>query len=143
MSMESALYEYLVAQAAVTALISDRLFPNVAPAKTCSPYATYSLIVGVPEHHLGAAAGLTRSTFQITAWADTYLEAVALGDAIIGELDGMRNQTLGTTTPVAVKSVAVGAIRDTIDGPTAGEEAPAYGRQIDIDVWHVTSVPTF
>ena len=143
MSLEASLFQYLTAQAPIIALIKKRMYPESAPKGACYPYLTYSTVFGKAEKHLGAASALSLTTIQLDCCGETKKQAVELGEALREELDGMRGATIGTTTTTVVESISIQSTRDTIERPDSGQEQVKYIRQIDVDVWHVTTVPTF
>lgn len=76
-----------MATAAVADLVADRIQPGTGGEKPLRPYVVLQRIGREPNSHAGGP-GLNIPTIQIDAYADSYLEAEELSDAIIAALDG-------------------------------------------------------
>jgi hypothetical protein len=76
MSMESNLVTLLKT-------LCPRVFPDVAPYETATPYVTFQHIGGVPLRFVdNSATSLRNSMVQINTWAATRAEALTLSRAI-------------------------------------------------------------
>lgn len=76
MSMESNLV-------ALLKTLCPRVFPDVAPYETPTPYITFQHIGGTPLRHLDNTPGGVRHTMlQVNTWAATRAEALTLCRAI-------------------------------------------------------------
>lgn len=92
-SLGERIREKLLADAAVKALVGDRIFPQVAKQETARPYITYAVVSDVPEATQdGAPADLLRSArLQLDMWSATYGQAHQLAravDNVVGALAG-------------------------------------------------------
>jgi len=64
---------------AVLKALCPRVFPDVAPAATATPYITFQHIGGQAFRHLdNTPGGLRHSMVQINTWAATRAEALSL-----------------------------------------------------------------
>ena len=73
MSIESKLFD------ALKALVSNKVFPDVAPLGTVSQYITYQQAGGdVVTYAENAASNMRNGRFQISVWASTRSAASAL-----------------------------------------------------------------
>ena len=73
MTVESDLFDTL------KGLVSNRVFPDVAPFDTARPYITYQQIGGRAVSYVdNATPDRKNGYFQINVWAETRLEAAAL-----------------------------------------------------------------
>ena len=99
--IEDSLYSYLTGQAAVTALVSNRIYQSRAPQNATAPYIVYHLVDDVGAGVMEGPAGLTTKRFQFVCLAATQRAAVIVADALRGVLNGFR----GTMDTTAVGSV--------------------------------------
>lgn len=84
----TAIYTRLQAVAAVTSLVSARVYPRIAPQNPTKPYVTFQKIGGeAPAPAMGASAGLRSQLVQFDAWAETYLGGHAVMEAVRGALE--------------------------------------------------------
>jgi hypothetical protein len=82
----------LTASDAVTALVGDRIFPNMAPDGVSSPRIVYSVVSDVPENSLDGEVGkrLRRLRLQVDCYAvrhDTAEQLAEAVDEVLGNLD--------------------------------------------------------
>ena len=74
MTIEAQVYE------ALKNLFDGRLFPDVAPENTVTPYGTYQSVGGEPVNFLsGDRPGKNNARMQVNVWAATRIEASSLG----------------------------------------------------------------
>jgi len=88
MTIETTLFSTLSGAAGVSALVSSRIYPNVAPESVTFPYLVYSVISSERMHTLPGVANMQRKTIQIDCNATTYSGAKALATAVISALEG-------------------------------------------------------
>lgn len=75
MSLEARIF------AALSALVSGRVFPDIAPEGVAKPYITYQQVGGDAVNYVEAAVPDTQNArVQINVWALTRVEASALGE---------------------------------------------------------------
>jgi len=92
MSIESGLVTHLLRDAAISALISTRIYPEKLPAGSTSnptvmPCLTYQLI-DEPLQMTTDYKQLFRARIQIDSWGGSYKSAHALADAVHDALQG-------------------------------------------------------
>lgn len=64
----------------LAALLPGRVFPDVAPQNTATPFITYQTVGGDPINFLtGEAPGKANTRIQVNVWAAARLEASELG----------------------------------------------------------------
>lgn len=110
MSLERALFARVTGDAAVSALIGDRLFPNVAPLGTDAPFATYQRISATRVRSLTQRSGLAMARMQLDCMAETYAGARALADAVRQALDGFRGAA--GSPPVTIEASSIQSDQD-------------------------------
>ena len=122
MSIESTLYTRLSTFAGLTALVSTRIYPLIAPQGVTYPAVTYQRISTMPrEVAMGSDPGIARARIQVTAWGDTYTSVKAIADQIRLALE--RYNTTG------IFDIYIIAENDLYD-----EEALKFGAAIDAEV---------
>lgn len=97
MSVEATIYE------ALRALVSDRVFPDVAPEETPRPYITYQQVGGNSVNFLDPTTPSKKNgRWQINVWADTRTEAAPLMRLVEDTLRGvLALQTTVLGAPIA------------------------------------------
>src|SRR5690606_1180239 len=86
--IEEGLHTYLTAQAALTAHVSTRIYPNVAPQKATRPFIVYGKSTGSPTYDMEGETGLASAQFQFAIVAEQYSQAKTIADALRKELSG-------------------------------------------------------
>jgi hypothetical protein len=130
MVIEEALIAYLLTQTGLTALISDRIYPNKLPQTPKLPAIVYQKIDAPRISGFTADIGVM-SRIQTTSWASTYTGASAVQEQIRAATQNYMNQTMGGTGGVEVKNI------DFDEGPDSYEdETERYEKIIDLLIWH-------
>lgn len=88
MSVESDLYTLLKDDAAVAALVSNRIFPLLMPQNPAFPAITYHRVSGPRVHSHGGPSGLASPRFQVSCWAKSYAAVRDLAEKVRLALDG-------------------------------------------------------
>jgi hypothetical protein len=99
MSLESSIFD------ALKALVSNRVYPDVAPENTARPYITYQQVGGEAVNFVDTATTPSKKNarFQINCWADTRAAAATLAGQVEAAIRGVT--TINPTVlgaPVAV-----------------------------------------
>lgn len=123
----SALKGYLVANAGVLALTSQRIYPDVLPqgySVATGGALTYTIIDTTHDHLINGLAGIARSRVEFAAFAGTRLGANAIADAV--RESGLVG-TIGTVGGVFFESVMLADGVQTLDErPTDGSQQHRY-----------------
>lgn len=109
--------------AALTSLVSGRVFPDVAPYITARPYITYQQVGGAAENFLESTlVGKRNARIQINCWADTRATANTIARSAESALvlSGLKTTVLGAFISVHEE--------DT--------DPPRYGTQQDFSTWY-------
>ena len=103
-TIEEGLKEFLIANAAVNAIISGRIYPNKLPQTVTMPALTYQRIDTPRVHSMDSsgATGTAHPRIQFDCWAASYASAKGLADALRGALNGHVG-TMGAVNPVTVQ----------------------------------------
>lgn len=98
MSLESAIFD------ALKGLVSNRVYPDVAPENTTRPYITYQQVGGQAVNFLDTTVPSKKNArIQINTWADTRQGAAVLSRQVEDTLRGvaaLQTQALGA--PVSI-----------------------------------------
>lgn len=99
MEIHEALYDYLLAQSGLTALIDRRLYQEERPQASNLPAVSYMYISDVKDHTLTAQQKLESPMIQFTAYASTIAGARAVSNQVkaaladyVGTLSGLEVQ---------------------------------------------------
>ena len=140
--LETGLYAYLAASTPITALVSDRIFPNAIPPAESFPCITFNRLSTEQPHHMTAAAGVQSARIQVDCWAKGrggYSSAAAIAEAVRDRMDGYRG-TMGTVT---VKTTHLHEQRDDYEAPTDAAELGVFKVSQDYLIWYSVSAPSF
>lgn len=140
MSVESELYTWLSSDAAITAVVGTRIFPQRVPQGKDFPAITFQVIFGDHVHDLKASAGLGRPIFQVNAISPSYLEAKDLAELIRLRLQGFR----GVWGTLDVRAVLLNNLADLpFEVPKDESDQGYYTVAGDYRVVHAEPIPTF
>lgn len=131
--LKEGIYATVIADAGLSALIVDRLYPDIIDQKRTMPYITYQMESqeGVP--HMAGVSGLARTEIQFTIWAATPESRSAVLKALRLLFDGKVRQTLGVVFVQISRNT--GNI-DTKENPDDGSQNAVYGTFSDYSFWH-------
>jgi hypothetical protein len=93
--IEDALRAVLVADADVSALAFERVWPIRLPQSATLPAVVYQRVSTIGAIALDSPVGPTRSRVQLSAWAATFGQARQLGEAMVAALSGYRGEAGG------------------------------------------------
>jgi hypothetical protein len=121
-SPEAVLRAALVGNVAVSALVSGRVYPLVAPISAAVPYITWRRAGIQREHSFGGPVGTPQVTVEYALFAATYESARDLADKVRLVLDGYG----GTVDNVEVKHVELQDEFDDFVQLSGGDLPPSY-----------------
>ncbi|MGO4304193.1 DUF3168 domain-containing protein [Cupriavidus sp. RAF12] len=104
---------------ALRALVSDRVYPDVAPLGAVRPYITYQAVGGQDANAMDGPASLQNCRMQISVWADTRAMATSTMSAAFAAL-----------TSDSIKGIPIGAPVSTYESDTK-----LYGSRLDYSLW--------
>lgn len=115
MSVESIIFN------ALRGLVSDRVFPDVAPEETARPYITFQQVGGEAVNFVDAGVpSMKNGRWQINVWADSRLDAAPLARQVEDTLRGIS----------ALQTTVLGAAIARYD-----EETKLRGTSQDFSFW--------
>lgn len=128
--MEEALVAFLLADAGLSALVSDRITWGSRPQASALPAVVLHRIDGLRSYSADGPSGLVSSRVQVDCWGASYGSAKGLGRAVIARLSGY----VGTTGGVQFQAAFAIDERDGYERGDSG--ADIYRSSIDFDIWH-------
>lgn len=88
MSYQSDIYTAINAHAGTSALVSGRVFPDVADAGTIAPFLVYSTVASSGETDFSGKRDLTFPLMRFTAWAESKAQSIAIIAQLRGAIEG-------------------------------------------------------
>lgn len=142
MSVEAAILEHVLADAAVAALVGERGYMELAPQSASRPLIVAQLVSNAGERHLGGPDSLAQARVQISISADSVSDRALVSIAVREALDGLQSQTLGTgEVATVVRSIALEDRRNMAEPLGDASQRVRYRQIMDFMVWHRQSVP--
>ncbi|MGK5028503.1 DUF3168 domain-containing protein [Janthinobacterium sp. MDT1-19] len=115
MSIDIALFE------ALRGLVADRVYPDLAPDDASRPYITYQQVGGDAVNFVESTIPAKKNArMQINVWADTRIQATAMGGAVEDALRSL----------IALQPSVLGAAIATYD-----DETKLRGTMQDFSLW--------
>lgn len=100
--VEPVVYARLSTFAGLTALVSTRIYPGVAPQNAALPMVTYRRISAQRPWGFGADAGLVVARMQFDVFAESYAASRAVAEQIRAALQRWSNEA---ATPAVLDTV--------------------------------------
>jgi hypothetical protein len=122
--IEQDVVEVLLADAAVEALVGDRIFPVTVRYETQLPAVTYQRMSGERTYTMGGRGGWATVRIGMSAWARDYSAARSIADAVRVALDAYEG---GGTNDIQIARVA-----DTADAYE--ETLGCYLCSLDVEI---------
>lgn len=98
-----AIKEILTDDAAVAALIANRVYPVILPQHPVLPAVTYSEISSIGDIHMSGPSGLVQSRFQFSVWGSTTASVSQVSQAVKSALNGfVGDKSYGSSSPQEV-----------------------------------------
>lgn len=132
----------LLRVAAVTSIVGERIYPNIAPAgsENSGPFIVYRLTSTAREKHLKGTSGILARGYEVVCCTRDYDQSEALAEVVIAALESWR----GAEGDLQVRRVSIDDEADDDDRPEDGSDAVLHIRRIQITVDHLaatTSIP--
>ena len=141
MSMQTELTTYIKADAEITALIGTRYYPLLMPQLSAYPAIVYTVISEQHRNHLAGniGGGLTKSIYQFDTYSTTYLETLAIAEALRNRLDGVNHVSMGA---VFVESILLESSPQDMIEATDESQVNLYRTMLTFRIAYQESVPT-
>lgn len=129
MTVSNALYDRLSNYAGLSALVSDRIYPNLAPQSVTLPYVVYERVSGTRIRALNADTDLASPRYQFSVYSNSYLEA----ESVIEQIRAALQRYTGTvgSPGVVIEDCTIESETDFYDAQTELHE-----RTMDFLIWH-------
>ena len=121
MSIRTDIFTALSGHAALTALVSSRIYPIKAPQSPTYPLVIYQRVSNDHINSLTGSSGLNKSRYQFDIYAATYGAANNIADAVAG----------GMAAATTYESILLSTIDLDFD-----DNVEEYRVTIDFSVWH-------
>ena len=135
MSIEDGLYYILTQDAALSALVGDKVYPMLGvPADTSAPYVAYQLVTGGREVHQTDQSAMREVRYQFDCVSTSRAKSDALGEAVKGAL-----AYYGGTVPTGeqIRTAVMELESVAPDAPTDGSQSGAQRVVLDFVIWFV------
>ena len=127
MSAEAGIYDRLSNFVGLTALVSTRIFPDIAPQDVDDPFVTYDRISTDRDSLLSADSGVVTARFQMSAWSQSKGTAIA----VAAKIRAAYQRYTGTNASVVfLDSYLVNEV-DLYDTATKYHQVA-----LDFEIWH-------
>lgn len=136
MSVETALRALLVADSGITALVSTRVAALKAAQSDDYPKIEYHRTGGGKTYALGRVLNDRQAFYQVDCWAESYLGARAIADAVSAAVTPNSKPYRGTIGGVTFQGVFVSEDFDALEPPAYGDDVGYYWVPIGLTVWH-------
>jgi hypothetical protein len=134
-SPEAVLRSALIANATVAGLVSNRVYPVVAPASAALPFVTWRRVAIRRQQTLGGPMGMPVTSVEYSIYGATYEQAREVADAMRSVLDGYG----GTLNNTEVKQTSLEQESDDFVTLAGAELPPAYQITQQYDTFWIES----
>ena len=129
MQIGKSIYNILVNDSDISALVSTRIFPNVAPQTTTFPFIIYDVTGVNPNDTKEGPSTLDTNDVMISCYSETYSEASNLAQKIRIAMDRINEGIYGDET---IQSSQFQSYNDIFDD-TSGD-AGIYRKALDFQI---------
>lgn len=133
MGIENAIYSLLREDAALSALVGERIYPSIFPQGVGYPAVRFMRVTGRSGYHLKGRSGLDSGRWQFDVDAMTDDEAIAVKSAVEKRLSGFSGKA--GTPPVAIRGCFKEMDRDGYDGGLAASLPRVFRKTLDFEIW--------
>lgn len=145
MSLKSAIYAHLYADADVLALVDVRIRSKRAETADVLPYIVFHVISGNHISDMADPSGLVGKRVQVDSFAATDAGAEVLAEHVRDALQGVSGTLGAGGDTLAVQNIELDGDGDIEIEPASGtqrasQRAP-HGVRQDYIVWHAESIP--
>lgn len=116
-----------MADSGITAIISQKLYPEILPQNVQLPAAVMCVENSEPYGDISGNAGLFRTAIRVDCWSKQLADAIALGDLIRLSLQGYSGEVSG----VKIWGIVLSSLKNNYV-----PEVSNYQRNLFFLVWH-------
>lgn len=132
-----AVHSLIADDAAVQAVVGDRVYAVVAPQGVAMPFIVHQRITGVPSEVLSGSSGLVRSQFQVVIYGRAYDVIWDLADKVRLVMQGFS----GDVDEFTIDHIHMIDQSDHPVDPFQADQAGVMGARLEFAVWHHEAVP--
>lgn len=99
MTMEASLFSFLTGNAGIAALVGTRVYPGIIPQSGVQPCIVYNKSSRGRQQTFCSTSNLMVTRLEIDCYADTYIQSVALANAVTAALQEFSGDMYGTDVP--------------------------------------------
>ena len=129
--MEEALVAFLLADAALAALVVKRINWQTRPQGEALPAIVLQRVSGVRDYAMAGPTGLVESRVQVDCWGKTHASALAVARRVRALLSGLRTEVSGTQ----LQGTFVLLERHSFEKESDGAQA-LHRVMMDFQIWH-------
>ena len=133
MEINEALYSYLSGYAGLTALISNRIYPDILPQNTPYPAITYQKISENEIDTFNQPTTLMMPIYQFSCWGSTRSSSEAVAKQLRLAFKNYKSTTMGGAGGVSVSAVRIINRLGTYETDNDGKII-AYGTLTDFEI---------
>ena len=133
MEINEALYSYLSGYAGLTALISNRIYPDILPQNTPYPAITYQKISENEIDTFNQPTTLMVPIYQFSCWGSTRSSSEAVSKQLRLAFKNYKSTTMGGAGGVSVSAVRIINRLGTYETDNDGKII-AYGTLTDFEI---------
>lgn len=130
LDLRPGLRAFLLADASVSGLVVDRIYPLVLKQGERRDSIVYQTISATGDHNNQGPSGLASPRIQITSWSDDVDRSNALGRVVRDRLDGYAGIMGSGVNAITVRGVFFEDERDLYD-----DALTLYGTSQDYFIW--------
>jgi hypothetical protein len=129
------LYDYLVADEGVGAVVGDRIYYKLLPRDATLPALVIQEISTPRDYDNAGESDLKESRYQVSCWADTAYAADQAANAVVAAVSGYA----GTMGDVDIDAIFVVDDGDLDEIEPQAEEQTRHGKRLELEIWHTES----
>lgn len=134
MTIDQALFEEMRDDAAIAAIVSNKIYPGIPPKTTKAPFISFREIAFARAEGLSGPTTLHHPRIQVDCWGSTAEQARQVSEAVRDALDGFRG--LMGDVAVNVRRCAYVNANDDPEKPPDGGDLDIHRKRVDFDIWH-------
>lgn len=127
MRLDEAIYQYLIAQSDLTALVGYNIYPDVLPQKVNYPAIAFEQISGQRVLAFGNDTNYIHPVVRFNCYADSFDEARTVGEKLRSAMQNLIG-TMSSLTNVTVMLVS--------ESDNYNYDVDRYVDEMEFEIWH-------
>lgn len=143
LTLLEAIHVYLSSKAALTALVSTRIYRGNRPQTTTTkPAITYRKVSGSDELYQGGVSTLGETRVEVECWGATPASAEAVRDVIRNVCQRYSGTISSGGESVVIVLMTMETDAEFYDEPEDGSGSGVYSATVDLHIWWRPTAPT-